>query len=460
MFTIKDESKGKDMKVSIQQIRMSLKQPWVLSVLFAVCIPVFPEYVCPPLAAASLIAACADAKARRRPLSVGRLGKFILAYIAWMALGLIYSRLILTTLATVMMWVSMFAVYLAMTTVLTDSRRLDTMLCGISLVSGTVGVIGCFEYVARATFGWKVSLQFWYFLDKIVFKWLPLTLMPDSVNLRVCSTFNNPNIMAEYLIMVIPFVAYYAFSGKRTGGRLFCRVCLLAAVGAVAFSFSRGCYFALLVIALIFCFANIRRIMVFIASFATIMLVLPDSVIRRFFSVSGSDTSINERLRIWTAGIQEFLHNPVLGMGAGTNITWAYLIKNGINAPHMHNLFLQLLAEGGLVALVIMLAAGWKLFRTGYVLAYRTAESRMAGVALIAFTASFCTIGLIEFPFMTPKLVGVFLMVISLADCAARIYLKREMQPLREIFTLPYWKSLFQKAGNRLTGKAPDISGK
>lgn len=431
-----DIQSSKSGKIGLRDIRENLKQPWLLALLFVAGIPLFPEYIAPVLAGGALLAAYFDAKKRQRQVMIGALGKVILVYIAYMAFGLLYTPHFLSTLSTVGMWAVMFLVYLAITTVLTDRSRLDTALFCISLVTGLAGLIGCVQYGLRAFLGLDISLQFWRFIDQVVFEWLPLKLLPITTDLRVSSTFNNPNIFAEYLVMVIPFLSYYAFSGRRTGARVLCRCCLLAAVGGVAFSFSRGCYLSLLVIALIFTVANIRKIMLIIVTAASALLLIPESVLARLFSVTGMDASVSERLDIWEAGLHTIGQDLLFGMGAGVDNTWDMLLRHGINAPHMHNLPLQLLAEGGVIALGILLLAGWRLLRGGVDMLHHSRDSRMMGVVFIAFVAAFCMDGMVDFPLLTPKLVGIFLMVLALGDAAGKLYLDQAMQPLTD--TAPF----------------------
>ncbi len=452
MRDIQDIKSGKE---RLRDIRDNLKQPWLLALLCVSGIPLFPEYIAPLLAGGALLAAYFDARERQRRVMVGTLGKWILVYIAYMAFGLLYTPHFLSTLSTAAMWAVMFLAYLAVTTVLTDRSRFDTALFCISLVAGLAGLIGCLQYGLRAFLGLDISLQFWRFIDQVVFEWLPLKLLPITTDLRVSSTFNNPNIFAEYLVMVIPFLSYYAFSGRRTGARILCRCCLLAAVGGVAFSFSRGCYLALLAIALIFCAANIRKIMLIIVTAASALLLIPESVLARLFSVTGMDASVSERLDIWAAGLRTIGQDPLFGMGAGVDNTWDMLLRHGINAPHMHNLPLQLLAEGGVIALGILLAVGWKLLRGGVDMLHRSRDTRMMGVVFLAFTAAFCMDGMVDFPLLTPKLVGVFLMVLALGDAAMKLYLDRELQPLTDTAPFSRFARLIRKHREKTYANTP-----
>ena len=75
------------MKAQLLDIRDKLCQPWLMTVLLVALIPLFPEYVAPFLAGGSLVTAIVDARLHRRELSLGLLGKLLLLYMAYMAVG-------------------------------------------------------------------------------------------------------------------------------------------------------------------------------------------------------------------------------------------------------------------------------------------------------------------------------------------------------------------------------------
>lgn len=417
----------------ISDIKLTLKQPWLVSVLFAVCIPLFPEYLAPFLAVSALITAHADAKSRGSGIQLGLLGKLLVAYIAFMAIGILYSAHPLSTLSTTLMWVVMLCVYLAMTTVLNDRGRLDTALFCICLVAGLVGLIGVVQYLSAAVFGMQSRLQFWWFIDREIFRILPMDMMSFNVTSRPSATFNNPNIFAEYLMMALPFVAYYAFDGRRSGVSFLCRGCFVLSIFGIAVSFSRGSYLSVMVILAVFCIANIRKILIILMSFVSACLIMPQQIIDRLLSVSREDVAVSERLAVWTAGLERISSAPLFGIGAGISNSWEVLLMNGIDAPHMHNIVLQLLLEGGVISLGIMCAMGWMLLRTGWNMLSRSPEARALGVAVIAFVAAFCTHGMVDFPLLSPKLVGIFVMILAIGDIAARLFLGRAVTSVSEL---------------------------
>lgn len=85
--------------------------------------------------------------------------------------------------------------------------------------------------------------------------------------------------------------------------------------------------------------------------------------------------------------------------------------------------------EGGVIALAIMMIIGFKMLRGGVHLAMK-GESSSMGVMIIAFVVAFIMYGMVDFPLLSPKLVGVFMMVVACADCASHLYLEQKNDPL------------------------------
>ena len=437
------------MKESALSFMKKLKQPWVIAILSAALIPLFPEYIAPILAAVSLTAAYFDTVPSRRGFQVGIIGKIILLYIAYMTLGLLYSPEIMSTLVTVGMWCAMFMVCLSMTTVLNNRRRFDTALFVISLTAGLIGFIGCVQYMLRVSLGLDFPAEFWNFIDKPIFNILPVEMKFGNSGVRVSSTFNNCNIFGESMIMLLPIVVYYSFYGRRKSTHLLNRFCLMMAAGGIAFSFSRGSYMGILAIAFVFAIAHIRKIVLLLLTMVSGFLLVPQPVISRLFTINESDSSINERMNIWRAGFSFIKDHPLFGVGTGISNSWSLLLQKGIDAPHMHNVILQLLVEGGIIAVVIFGMMVWKIGHTGLSMLTKDKEARMTGVLLLAFLFGFLTDSMVEFPFMTPKLIGIFLIVIALADSAARLYLGKRTSALLDVLT--FQKQITDVKGERVT---------
>lgn len=412
-----------------------LRKPWIWAVVSVALMPLFPEYVCPILAIFSLVAAHYDAKSHHREISVGLVGKLLIVYIGFMAVGVLYSKNTMNSIATVLMWLDAFLVYMALSTVLNSRRRFDKALLFITITAGIVGLIACLQYVLNIWFDIKVPFYFWQKLDYIVYENFPMPLWLDIHEPRSASTFTNQNVMAEYFIMVIPFVAYYAFSKRKKLPSFVGRMCLLLALGGVACSFSRGAYLAVMVMVLVFCVANVRRWSLLVMGGISVLSLIPSSVFARLFSVGSMDGSISERLGIWNICLDQIVKTPLLGLGPGIQNVWDTLIANGIYAPHAHNLFLQLLMEGGIIALGLIAAIAFKVLYNSMHMIRQSRETRSMGAVFIAFIGAFATFGMVDFPFLCPKLVCTFMLAAGFADATSHIFLGENVRTFSHIFS-------------------------
>ena len=387
----------------------------------------------------------------------------------------LYSRNFLHSLATVGMWVFFFVVYMLVSNLLTDADRCDSLLLCITAVAGAVGLIACFQY--RIGYFTKSNpIEVWGWLDKIVFEYIPLRIENPTYILRSCSTFNNPNILAEYLMTIAPFVIYFNFCERRKDTRTFCRICLLLNLSGVLFSFSRGGYMALIVLCLALIILNFRRHFAAVWMYLiSAFILVPDEVIKRLITIipgiklggkvidsvagaqqsqqtapnignsigqtappstpptvttpaeiinnSVADLAINDRLRMWLECLARFTERPLFGYGAGIQNTWDMLEESGINAVHAHNFVLQTLMEGGLVALAIMGVLGFWVIRNGLRL-LRNDRTRAfwMGFAILMFAAVFIIHGLVDYPLLTPKLICNFMMILAIVERALPLY--------------------------------------
>ena len=182
---------------------------------------------------------------------------------------------------------------------------------------------------------------------------------------RVISTFENPNVLAEYLIMTIPFAAALLFArrGWLSRGAMFA-ACGLG-VGCLVFTMSRGAWLGFIAGMLVFLLICSRKtlVLLLLGSFAIplLPLALPADIVRRFTSIGNmADSSTAYRVNIWKGSIdmiRDFLWGGIgTGRGAFTVVYPSYTLAGIESAPHSHNLYLQITIELGIFGLVTFLA--------------------------------------------------------------------------------------------------------
>ena len=92
-----------------------------------------------------------------------------------------------------------------------DSRaQLDAILTAMVLAAATVSAWGILQYLFR--FGYQSEA----WVDSDMF---------STIQFRVASTLNNPNMLGQYLILAIPIGGAKLLSAKSWTGRAFYLVC-------------------------------------------------------------------------------------------------------------------------------------------------------------------------------------------------------------------------------------------
>ncbi len=456
------------MSTNLRDIHHGLKQPWLRALMLISIIPLLPEYISFVLVIPAAFFAWQDKIQHNRPLQIGTVGKILLIYIGYMLITTLYSKNFLHSLSTVAMWAFFFMVYLIVSNLLTDDERCDAMLLCVTAVAGVVGLIACCQY----RIGYFAGINptgFWDFIDNFVYEILPMRIESLYYYMRSFSTFSNPNLLAEYLMTVAPFVIYFNFCERRKGTRLFCRICLLLTLAGVLFSFSRGGYMALIVLCVALVILNFRHRFAAVSMYlVSAFILVPDEVVKRLLSIlpgikiggkvfgsitsapnapgstvittpaeiinsSTADLAVNDRFRIWIECLKSFTERPIFGYGAGIQNTWDMLEANGVHAVHAHNLILQLLMEGGVVALGIMSVLGFFVLRYGIRLV-RCGKKRAfwMGFAVLMFAACFFVHGLVDYPLLTPKLIANFMMILAIIERSMPLYYNKGV-PLKDV---------------------------
>lgn len=186
-------------------------------------------------------------------------------------------------------------------------------------------------------------------------------LHPLTNQVRFAPEGQDPNDVARYLVMGLPFAAWLADSSRRRADRILAVLCLPLMSMAVLFTASRSGFLACAV-SLVGCGAVLWRrhpgfvIAGTVAAPAGVMalwLVAPHAMLLRLGSIPGQlmGGDLNQRLNIWAIGWSTFTQAPVVGWGAGSFV-WAAHVS-AINTAH--NTPLAIAVEGGVVSLTLAL---------------------------------------------------------------------------------------------------------
>lgn len=184
---------------------------------------------------------------------------------------------------------------------------------------------------------------------------------PLANQVRFVPGGQDPNDVARYLVMGLPFAAWLAESSRHRADRILAALCLPLTTVAVLFTASRSGFLAC-AISLAGCGVVLWRRhpgLVIAGTVAApaggiaLWLVVPHAMLLRLGSIPGElmGGDLNQRWNIWAAGWSAFTQAPMAGWGAGSFV-WAAHVPAIDTA---HNTVLAIAVEGGVVSLTLAL---------------------------------------------------------------------------------------------------------
>jgi O-antigen ligase len=194
------------------------------------------------------------------------------------------------------------------------------------------------------------------------------------------------NGLAAFEAMVVSFLIGFYGSVKKWGPKLAILVLVATSIYCLLYAFSRGGYMGLLVGMVTVGLFRSRWLIplaaVLVLSWQTL---LPVSVQERITMTTEDaaqgqqfDSSAQDRLVLWHDALELFKRNPISGTGFDT---YGSMGRVG-GYRDTHNYYIKVLAEMGVIGLLLYLAVLWKMVGTGLTL-YRTAQDPFwKGIAL------------------------------------------------------------------------------
>ncbi len=224
-------------------------------------------------------------------------------------------------------------------------KWLDRCVNALVFSSVSVAVIGVLEYsLGLATKGWVDLSKFSY------------------IEGRAVSLFDNPNILAMYLVLTFPLILAKASRARVRKEKILGFLSILAVLLCVIFTWSRGAWLALIVSTVFFLATRTRKtVSVIIAILLTLPVVnffIPLGIKTRFMSIVDlTDSSIYYRLYTWKGTLAAIKDNFLGGIGYGneafSEIYPSYAYSGMEAAEHSHSMFLQILLALGIFGLLI-----------------------------------------------------------------------------------------------------------
>lgn len=254
---------------------------------------------------------------------------------------------------------------------------------------------------------------------------------------RITSLLFHFNSLAGYLNLVLPFALASMVLARDRVLRLLGWACQVAGVAALYFTASRGgliAYAGMLLVSLLFLAPRrIALLKVAVSLLLAAVLVLSMQETGSLGRVQEVDdyTQVT-RLALWTTAGVIFLQHPVLGAGFGNYRSLYNDYLPGVTADQLdaHNLYLQFLAEMGIVGFAVFTLLVIAFARLAIKFARQTDPfCRLVGIAVGGALAATLIHGLVDYIFNVSPQSGAMLWLVLALGVAAQARSQNDSQP-------------------------------
>lgn len=310
---------------------------------------------------------------------------------------------------SLMVW-GMYLIFAGFYFVIVNTLRTKEQIYGILRTFALFGALVALYGILQYLFGWNTS-NAW--IDEEMF---------EEATMRVYSTMENPNVLGEYLLLLIPISAIFIFKKGGTAWEkiTYSGIFLLGAL-CMIFTQSRGCWLGLILAAAIFVtFYNGKLWTLAPFVLLAIPFFLPETMMDRMMSVGNlEDSSTSYRVFIWKGTFRMLRDFWIGGIGMGEGAfrsvypIYSYI---GIIAPHAHNTFLQLVVEGGIGALIIflgMMVAFLRKIANAFTNSIKNSIDAMTALAIGSGVCGFLLQSMFDYTFYNYRMMAMFFMILA-----------------------------------------------
>lgn len=342
---------------------------------------------------------------REKQLIFTPVNKFIYAYAAVYFISIFTSVDTKGSLFGGMLTVLFVLFAIVMENAFETKKEVKAVIFLLSGIGVLVSLYGFYQYMFQSKFGGV---------------WVD-TEMFESISFRVYSTLENPNVLGEYFLLIIPLAAAGFFISKNIILRLYYMGCAGVMMLCLILTYSRGCYIGILVAAAVFLVLLDRRFII-LGVFALLALpfVLPETIIHRFMSIGNmNDSSTSYRVYIWLGTINMLKDYWLCGVGPGQsayNKVYPFYGYNEISAPHSHNTFLQIMCDTGIVGIIVFITIIYQFFKNLFItyLKNRSFEERVLVISSMSSIMAFLVQSLFDYTFYNYRVMLLFWIFIGM----------------------------------------------
>ncbi len=271
--------------------------------------------------------------------------------------------------------------------------------------------------------GFAVALvgiyQNFFGIDTTASGWVDSNMF-EEIGVRVYGTFDNPNVLGQYLVLLIPVGVAMMVSAKNTLSKAVFFVSVAAMIACITFTWSRAAWVGMVLAIGFFMIMKDRRwasvcvIMILILPF-----VLPESIMHRLTSIGNmKDSSTAYRVSVWIASLRiakdYWVGGIGLGPGAFERIYQNYALNGAGFALHSHNFYIQLVVEMGILALIVFIAIIFVSFKQITLIKDKNSVNRNVALAIGGALIGYLFQGIAENLWYNYRMVLIFWIYMSI----------------------------------------------
>ena len=295
----------------------------------------------------------------RRTLTVRLVDVFVLLFAILLLAGGIVTSGGQKSLGAAVMYTGLIIMYFLIVNLVNTKEWLDRCTAVVAIPSVIIAAVGVLGYMS----GTMPS------------KWLDTDMFSDITN-RAVSSFDNPNMLATYLILTTPFVwIYIKRKGVSLSGKIIALLGAFITLLCTVLTWSRGGWLGIIAALVIFWIINYKYTFKYFLVGGLLspiwVRLVPDNVMGRFTSIGNlADSSTYYRLYTWKGSLKMFFDNYPGGIGIGESafaqIYPLYSYMGTESTMHSHNLFLEIAVELGIMGIVLFAIIIFMIFQRGF----------------------------------------------------------------------------------------------
>lgn len=305
--------------------------------------------------------------------------------------------------------------YFLFVNLMRTEKWIKRAIIGFVSSASVVALIGVFEFI----FGAKNN------------NWLDQSFH-SIIKTRVVSLFENPNMLAVFLVMAFPFLLALCVKAKEANAKFLTKALVVIFILCIIFTWSRAAWIAVIVGILLFaalCTTKAFRIFgMVLLGLPLLPIILPSSILERFLSISNlADSSIAYRIYTWQGTLNAIKDYLFFGIGYGDSafqtVYPSYSFSGIEAAPHSHSLILQILLCMGVIGFLVFCVAIFFSFQKSFefIKNEKNFNSSIYVIASVASVASALIIGIFDYIWYNPRIFYLFWIVIAIGCAYVRV---------------------------------------